>query len=279
MTIREILEYTLLSTEKFQLTVADILAVALVLLGSKMLIWTINEVFLERFFKRKHIDAGRQYALRTFSSYVVYVLATFLILEIIGISSMLWASSAALLVGVGLGLQDTFKDLISGIVILVEGTVEVNDVIEVGGLVAIVREIGLRTSVVETQDHVSILIPNSKLVIDNVINWSHNDAPTRFIIRVGVAYGSDTALVTDLLIRAARENPKVLDSPAISVQFKDFGNSSLDFDLLFYSEEFFRIEVVKSQIRYAIDRLFREHNVSIPFPQRDLWIRNAEVLK
>ncbi len=178
------------------------------------------------------------------------------------------------MVGIGLGLQDSFRDLISGIIILVEGTVEVGDVLEVDGIVARVSNIGLRTSKLETRDRVSILVPNSSLVVNKVTNWTHDDQPTRFHIKVGVAYGSDLDLVTKLLIKSAASHHLVLDNPAPDVQFKSFGDSSLDFELLFYTKEFLRIEFLKSDIRYNVDKNFRENNVQIPFPQRDVWFRN-----
>lgn len=260
----------------YGITVADVLGALIVILLAKFLLWLINQILLRRFFQQKQIDQGRQHALRQFLSYIIWALAVFIILDMIGISSMIWASSAALLVGVGLGLQDTFKDLISGIVILVEGTIEVGDIIEVDGLVARVNKIGLRTSHVETRDRVSILIPNSRLVVEKVINWSHNESPTRFNIKVGVAYGSDLGLVQRLLLQATYDHPEILQEPAPSVQFKNFGDSALEFDLYFFSNEFFRIEPVKSDIRLSIDRLFRENKVAIPFPQRDIWLRNPE---
>ncbi len=277
MDFKTFLEFTI-DLGGHKITVAGILAAILILLAAKFLVWLVNSVLLAKFFLRKRIDFGRQYALKQFLSYIIWVLAILFILEIMGVGSMLWASSAALLVGVGLGLQDTFKDLISGIVILIEGTIEVGDIVEVDGIVARVNLIGLRTSHVETRDRVVILIPNSKLVIEKVTNWSHNDSPTRFRIKVGVAYGSNLTLVSELLIRAVSSHPKVLDDPKPNFQFRDFGASSLDFEVFFFSEEFFRIELVKSEIRMEIDRLFRENNVQIPFPQRDLWLRNPESL-
>lgn len=259
---------------KYKITVGSLLAAAVILLLAKAVIWSATRV-LRKYFERKKVDIGRQLAIQQFLNYVIWALSVFVILEMMGIGSVIWASSAALLVGVGLGLQDTFKDLISGIVILMEGTIEVNDVIEVDGMAALVTSIGLRTSKVETRDRVSILIPNSKLVVEKVINWSHNDSPTRFNIQVGVAYGSDLSLVARLLLEAAQSHPKVLADPPVSVQFRDFGDSALVFDLLFFSEEFFRAEVVKSDIRLKIDQFFRQNGVSIPFPQRDIWIRNT----
>jgi small-conductance mechanosensitive channel len=240
-----------------------------------MLTWLFHNVMFDRYFEKRQIDKGRQIAIRQFLSYIVWIVAVFAILELFDISNMLLASSAALLVGIGLGLQDSFRDLVSGIIILVEGTVEVGDVLEVDGIVARVSNIGLRTSKLETRDRVSILVPNSSLVVNKVTNWTHDDQPTRFNIKVGVAYGSDLDLVTKLLIKSAASHHLVLSDPAPDVQFKSFGDSSLDFELLFYTKEFLRIEFLKSDIRYNVDKNFRENNVQIPFPQRDVWFRNA----
>ena len=123
MDFKEFLHYYL-EIGKFKLTVGDLLAALLVLVAAKFLVWFTRHVLLVRFFKTKNVDEGRQYALKQFLGYIIWVLAVFTMLEMLNISSMLWASSAALLVGIGLGMQDTFKDLIAGIVLLVEGSVE-----------------------------------------------------------------------------------------------------------------------------------------------------------
>ncbi len=275
MDFKEFLELHI-NIGKYQLTVAHLLFAVLIFLVAKLLTWAIRNFLLERYFKSKSLDKGRQIAIKQFLSYIVWVVAVFGILELFAISSMLLASSAALLVGIGLGLQDSFRDLISGIIILVEGTVEVGDVLEVDGIVARVSKIGLRVSKLETRDRVSILIPNSNLIVNKVTNWTHDDQPTRFNIKVGVAYGSDLALVTKLLIQSAEAHVLVLKEPPVAVQFKDFGDSSLDFELLFFTREFLRIEFLKSDIRYAVDKNFRENGIQIPFPQRDVWMRNLE---
>ena len=130
----------------------------------------------------------------------------------------------------------------------------------------------------ETLDHISILIPNSKLVGNKATNWSHNKASARFQLNVGVAYNSDINVVTLLLLQAANEHKKILETPVPEVQFKDFGSSSLDFVLHYYSYEFRRMEFVKSELRYRITELLRNNKIEIPFPQTDLWIRNANNL-
>lgn len=207
--------------------------------------------------------------------YIIYTGSVLLVLEAVNISlSILWGGAAALLVGVGLGLQQTFNDLISGLILLFEGTVKVNDVIETDGIIGTVTAIGIRTPEVETLDHISILIPNSKLVGNKATNWSHNKASSRFQISVGIAYKSDVNLVTLLLLEAAKDHEKILTSPKPEVQFSDFGSSSLDFVLHYYSYEFRRMGFVKSELRYRITSLFRENSIEIPFSQVDLWVRN-----
>ena len=268
-----------LNIGSFKLTVSHLIIALLILLTAKVLIWLMKRTVLDRYFRRKAVDVGRQIALKQFLSYIIWVLAVFAILELFGISSMIWASSAALLVGIGLGLQDSFKDIVSGIIILVEGTVEVGDILEVDGIVARVIKIGLRTSKMETRDRVSIIIPNSNLVVNKVTNWTHDDHPTRFHIKVGVAYGSDMSTVSRLLEQAAMEHEQVLKDPAISILFRNFGDSALELELQFYTREFFSIEAVKSDIRFRINQLFDENGIQIPFPQRDVWVRNPEDLR
>ena len=202
------------------------------------------------------------------------MIAIAIALESIGIKlTLLIAGSAALLVGLGLGLQSVFQDFISGVVILVESTIQVNDVIEVEGFVGRVKEIGLRTSKVVTRDDIVTIIPNSKFTTERVINWSHTKRKTRFHINVGVAYGSDVELVREVLLECAAEHEEVENTPKPFVRFIDFGNSSLDFELFFWSVNNFYVENIKSDLRFLIDKKFRENKIQIPFPQRDIHIR------
>jgi len=211
-------------------------------------------------------------------SYIVYIVAIIAAIDNLGIKmTIFWGGAAALLVGIGLGLQEVFKDLTSGIILLFERTVEIGDIIEISGTVGMVRKIGLRTSLVQTRDNIMLLVPNSKLVSENVINWSHTDSKARFSVSVGVAYGSDTELVRSILLEAARRNKRILDYPKPSVRFVEFGDSSLDFKILFWSKSMMVIENVKSELRFTIDFLFRENKVTIPFPQRDVWLRNQNI--
>ncbi|MFT6333501.1 MAG: small-conductance mechanosensitive channel [Halioglobus sp.] len=278
MDLKKILEYRFINIGDFHLDLYNVATAVLIILFARFSMWSIGKV-TNHFFKRKKIDVGRQYAFLQVVKYIIYTGSMLLVLQAVNISlSILWGGAAALLVGVGLGLQQTFNDLISGLILLFEGTVKVDDVIETDGIIGTVTAIGIRTSKVETLDHISILIPNSKLVGNKATNWSHNKASSRFQINIGVGYKSDVNLVTLLLLKAAREHKKILITPRPEVQFSDFGSSSLDFILHYYSYEFRRMDFVKSELRYRITELFRENSIEIPFLQTDLWVRNASDL-
>ncbi|MEZ5058257.1 MAG: mechanosensitive ion channel [Saprospiraceae bacterium] len=275
--IKEILEYDFLNIGGYHLNLWLLLKVLIVIVIFRVGLYIIKYILKGFFNRHQNVDTGRQYAIMQFVKYIIYFLAALFVLETVGVKmSAIWAGAAALLVGAGLGLQQAVSDFFSGIVLLSEGTVEVGDVVIVDDIVGKVSKIGLRTSKVQTRDQTTILIPNSKLVMENVQNWSHNRIPARFHVNVGVAYASDVRLVEKILLQAVKEQKGVLKNPPPRVQFVDFGNSSLDFKVFFFSRELMPIEFVKSDIRFRITQLFRENNVEIPFPQRDLWFRNPE---
>jgi small-conductance mechanosensitive channel len=272
MSLRELIEYKLLETEKFSLTVYQLFVFIFILLATWFLLRLIR-IFVTRRIKKHGLQASSTYSIFQIFKYIIWVLAIGIGLESIGVKfNLLIASSAALLVGLGLGLQQLFMDYVAGIVILFEGVVKVNDVVEMGDLVGEVRHIGLRTSKIETRDDYMIVVPNHRLVNDTLINWSHNRRLTRFNVKVGVAYGSDIRLVERVLMEVARENADIGNHPPPFVRFQDFGNSSLDFQLFFWTENTFRVENIKSNLRFNIDAQFRKNNIRIPFPQRDVHI-------
>jgi len=259
----------------FHFRISSVFTGILILLLARLIVWGITQVFLSSYYQSRQVDIGSRYAINRLISYVVYIIAFVMALDNMGIQmTVLWGGIAALLVGVGLGLQQTFNDLFAGILLLFERTVEVGDVVEINGIIGTIKTIGLRTSLVEARDSVTHIIPNSKLVMDNIVNWNHYDSKVRFMIKIGVAYGSDTALVKKLLLQAIVQ-PKVLKRPEPYVRFTDFGASSLDFEILFYSRDLRGINDVKSDVRFEIDRLFRENNIEVPFPQRDVWMRGG----
>ncbi|MCG8327442.1 MAG: mechanosensitive ion channel [Chitinophagales bacterium] len=255
-------------------SLSNVLMAIFILLMARLISWVFIQFILSRYYRQQKVNVGSQYAINQLLMYFIYVIAILIALETLGFSlTVLWGGAAALLVGIGLGLQETFKDLFSGLILLFERTVEVGDVVEVDGLVGSVKKIGVRTSLVETRDNITVIVPNSKLIIEKVVNWSHYDNKARFKVAVGVAYGSDTELVKQILIKIARENAYVVRHPSPFVRFVNFGDSSLDFEIHFWSHEFIRIEDIMSDMRFEIDKAFRENNISIPFPQRDVWMR------
>lgn len=277
MKFQEILEYRLLSMGDFVLTPLHIIGLIALILMSWISIFISRKIIHKRIVS-KRFDQGRGHAFSQIIRYVIIVVSIIIGLDLVGIEvTLLLAGSAALLVGIGLGLQQVFNDIVSGILLLFEGTVTVGDIVELNNLIGKVKKISIRTSLIETRDSIVIIVPNSKLVSDNVINWSHNRSVTRFHIKVGVAYGSDVQLVMKLLTEAAVEHADVMTTPEPKVRFIDFGESSLDFELLFFSKKMFDNEFVRSDIRINIDRKFRENNVVIPFPQRDLHLRSSNI--
>jgi small-conductance mechanosensitive channel len=232
---------------------------------------------LRGYYLRSKIDTGSQFAINRLFTYFAYLIGILLVIQAAGFNLVaIWTGAAALLVGIGIGLQQTFNDLICGIIILFERSVKVGDVVElVGHQVGTVRRIGARTSIVETRDDIIIFVPNSKLIGENVVNWSTINRTARFNVTISVAYGSDTSLVKEILEQAAGEHPRILDTPQPFVRFVEFGDSSLNFEVLFWSRDFIRVENIKSDLRFAIDAAFRAKGIEIPFPQRDLWIRGG----
>lgn len=269
-------ERVLESGEVFNFRISNILTSLLILLFAQLFVWLFIQIILYSVYKRRKVDQGAQFAINQLFKYVVYVFAAILVLDNLGLNiSILLGGAAALLVGIGLGLQQTFNDFISGLVLLFERTVAVGDVLEVGTTIGIVKKIGLRASTIETRGNRTMLVPNSKLVHESVVNWTHFDDKVRFEINVGVAYGSDTQLVKEVLIEVVTNNPYVINYPAPFVRFTEFGDSALNFKVYFFSRNVIVIEDVKSDIRFAIDQKFRENNISIPFPQHDVWMRST----
>ena len=260
--------------EELTIYISNLILVILTLLIARLVVWLVTKVFLPGFYISRQADKGVRFAFNQLVAYVVYTVAILIAFQNLGINmNLIWGGGAALLVGIGLGLQQTFADFFAGIILLFERSVKIGDVLEVDNMKGVVRKIGLRTSVVQTIEHQSIVIPNSHLTNHKVINWTHLNNEMRFVVSVGVEYGSDTKLVRNLLLKAVEDNPSLLKKPSPFVRFEAFGDSSLDFAVYFYCMRLLTIENIKSDIRFEIDRLFREHNVTIPFPQRDVWVK------
>ena len=257
-------------SKDISISVKDVLVIITVIF-----ITTLILRFVLRIITRKlpEDDKGKFNVVFGYFQWLVYLLILLMTLHAVGVDvTAVFAASAALMIGIGLALQTLFQDIISGVFILIDQSVHVGDIIELDGKVGRVEEIKLRTTRAVTVDNKVLIIPNHLYLENSLYNWTQNGAATRESVEVGVAYGSDVQLVKKLLIQAAQSHPEVLDYPEVGVQFTNFGESSLDFKLVFTLGDSFNARLPKSDIRFEIDRLFRENNVSIPFPQRDLHI-------
>ncbi|MDN3666892.1 mechanosensitive ion channel family protein [Algibacter miyuki] len=272
-TFTKFLEQELISVGESHIKVYTLVSILIIVLISKLILILIKKaLFRKRRFSK--FDKGNAYALFQIIQYVVWIITIGLVLETIGIKvTVLIAGSAALLVGIGLGLQQTFNDIISGIILLSEQSIKIDDVLDVDGEIVKIQSIGLRTSKALNTDNVSIIIPNSLITTNKVINWSHQAMKARFRINVGVAYGSDIDLVMKILEESTFEHPDITDRETTEARLINFGNSSLDFQVLFFSQKIFQISRVKSDVRRNISKKFAEHGITIPFPQMDLHIK------
>lgn len=274
----ELINYELLQVGDYKLRAYQPLLLIVIMVLTPLFLQVIKRI-LERKSKND-FELGRRHSIFLIVKYVVWVIVIALGLEILGVQvTLLLAGSAALLVGLGFGIQQVFNDFVCGFLLLVEGTIQVNDIIEVDGIVARVKEINLRASKVMTRDDTTIIIPNHKFISENVINWSNNHGLTRFSVKVGVAYGTDVDHVIAILNQVLHEQAEVSKEEDYlpAVRFLDFGESSLDFELLFYTTNIFRVKNIQSQVRCLINRKFIEHNIVIPFPQRDVHISTSNI--
>ena len=252
------------------LKVKYVLLVALVLISTTFVLRWIRKLVTKNMPKE---DKVKFVTVFSFARWIIYTIVLLIVFDSIGINvTAIFAASAALLIGIGLALQTLFQDIISGIFILVDQSVHVGDIIEIDNKIGRVEEIKLRTTRAVTIDNKVLVIPNHLYLENSLFNWTQNGTTTRESVNVGVAYGSDVQLVKKLLIQAASTHPQVLSEPEPTVVFADFGESSLDFKIIFTLNDSFKAQFPKSDIRFEIDKLFRENNISIPFPQRDIHI-------
>lgn len=269
-----ILNYNFVFTKEISITVKGLLAIVITLVLTAILL-----KFIRRFLTRKMPEKDKVKFVTVFSYLRWFV---FLVIFLVGMNSAgvnvtaVFAASAALLIGVGLALQTLFQDIISGVFILVDQSVVAGDIIELEGKVGRVVDIRLRTTRAVTVDNKVLVIPNHLYLTNILFNWTENGTETRESITVGVAYGSDVEKVKNLLMKAAGEHRKIMKIPEPKVLFTDFADSSLNFKLVFTLANSFETRFAQSDLRFRIYELFRENNVTIPFPQRDVYLINKE---
>lgn len=240
---------------------------------------TVSAFLQRRIARRAYLDPGLQYTLGRLMQYLIITLGVLLALKT-AVSADLTSIAVvftALSVGIGFGLQYIAADIASGFILLFERPVRVGDRISIGKEEGDVQSINLRTTVMTTNDRVSVIVPNSKLVREHLINWSYGDPRARLSIPVGVAYGSDVKLVTETLLKATEGVDNILRDPPPKVQFLKFGDWSLDFRLLVWTNRPRLHTQIRSDINYRIEKLFREAGIEIPFPQTELRLREGSI--
>lgn len=248
-----------------------VVVVVMTLLAAR---WT-SALIERRMANRRHIDPGLRYTIGRLIKYFVITIGSLVALKqafAIDLTSIA-VIFTALSVGIGFGLQYIASDIASGFILLFERPIRIGDFITIGDDEGDVQSINLRTTVVTTNDRIAIIVPNSKLVSQRVVNWSYGDPRARISIPIGVADDSDIKLVTDTLIEAAQDVANVLSDPPPRVQFLKFGDYSLDFRLLVWSNQPRRYVEIRSDINYRIAQLFRERSIRIPYPTQEFLLK------
>lgn len=271
--IVDILNYKIYEStdHKISITLLSLIIIVIAFVLTRIILQFATKIIL----KRLHPENRNKFkSIFSFSKYLIYAIVTVIVFQSLGIDfTPLLIASSALLVGVGLALETFFQDILSGIFILLDQSVKVGDVIELDDKVGKVVNIKLRTTRAVTIDNKVMIIPNHQYLRNNLYNWTQNGNLIRDSIAVGVAYGSDTQLVKKLLLQAAESHPSVLKHPEPVVYFENFGNSSLDFKIVYTINDSFKGIAPQSDIRFEIDALFRKHNIEIPFPQRVVTLK------
>ncbi len=237
----------------------------------------IRRFVLKRLLARTHFDPGLRFAITRIFGYTFVTLGFYVALVVNGVDlSSLAVVAGALGIGVGFGLQNLVANFVSGLVLLAERPVAVGDRIEVAGVAGRVTRISIRSTVVVTNDNISIIVPNSELTSHPITNWSHGDPRVRVRLPVGVAYGTDVDRLRTVLLQVADEDANVLKIPAPAVYFDAFGDSSLNFELGVWTQAMVHSpRRFRSNINFAIERALREAGIEIPFPQRVVHLRPA----
>lgn len=269
-TVDSILDQKLLSWGEYSLFVRNVVSLILFITIVYVVIFVIRRVV----YRSKRLDVSKKYTVNALIRYVIIVIAFVISLQLLGIDiTVLLAGSAALLVGIGFGLQYLFYDILSGIILLLDSTVRVGDVIEINDKIYKVIAIKFRTTTVIGRDENYVILPNSEITGNRVINWTHHTLASRFKVDIGVAYTTDIELLRSVLLEVAAANPDILKDPTPFVRFEEFGDSSLNFSLFFHSHEVFRIESLKSDLRFQIHAALAKHQIEIPFPQRVVHVK------
>ncbi|HEY6871289.1 MAG TPA: mechanosensitive ion channel domain-containing protein [Geobacteraceae bacterium] len=275
--LMDFLDITLFRIGETEMTIWTLLYLLVVVfllfyLSAKMRKWLVEKIL-----PKTGMGFGARQALGTIIRYFVVALGILIILQTAGINlTTLQVIAGTVGIGVGFGLQNIASNFVSGLIILFERPITIGDRIEVGNVEGDVLEINARSTTVVTNDNIAIIIPNSKFITENVVNWSLTGSDVRFRIPVAVAYGSDLKKVVALLEESARDNPDVLENPPPAVRFLAFGDNGLLLELRVWSTTLtHRKATLISALNFAINDAFQAHGIEMPFPQRDIRVRQT----
>jgi small-conductance mechanosensitive channel len=268
--IMEYLRMPLVQLRGTNVTTLTLLTAILIVLVTKIISMVVARS-IDRVLAARGLDRGLRFATTKIMRYVILVIGVFVAVGTLGIDTgAIMASGAVLLVGIGFGLQRLADNFISGLLVLIERPVKKGDFIDAGGVLGTVEDIGLRATLVTSRDGVQVILPNSNLMSSTVINYSAPSPERRFQIPVGVAYDTDLDLAVKVMTDVAKAEPSVLDTPAPEVRHMGFGENAIELVLLVWIADAKDDLIVGSKLRFALDRAFRQHKISIPFPQRDV---------
>ncbi len=257
-------------------SILDLMTLTVIFVGLIMGSSILTNVLRTQVLQVTRIQRGWQEAIATVTKYLLIVIGGLVILQIWGLDlSSLTLIASALGIGLGFGLQNIAKDFGSGLVLIFEQTIKVGDFIELTDYMGTVEHIGGRSTLIRTLDQVSIIVPNSRFLEGEVINWSHLNPISRLHIPVGVAYQSDVHHVQAALLEAGNHHPEVLKQPQPQVFFIGFGDSALEFELLVWIATPSRQPIIKSELNFEIEAALKRHNIEVPFPQRDLHVKSS----
>jgi len=272
--IGAVLNFKLFKIGDTDVTLLTIIVVAVVIYVSTKIADLVRRYLNSNFFPRFNIEEGIRFSLSKLTGYVIIALGIIIALQSMGIKlGALTVFAGVLGVGIGFGMQNITANFVSGLAIIFERPIKEGDMIRLKDTIGIVSKISLRATVIKTIFNEHLIVPNSEFINSVVENMSYGDLKLRIKIRVGVAYGTDPYLVKEALLEAASVSPDILEHPEPVVLFKEFGDSSLNFELLAWIDEPIKRFEAESELHFAIVEQFKKRNITIPFPQRDLYIK------
>ena len=270
---QEILNYSIIKIGSFDFRVSSILGIFLLIIFATIALYLVKRTI----YRTKKIEEGKKYSIYNLFKYIIITFAAANGLQVVGLDiSVILAGSAALLVGLGIGLQTLFKDFVSGIILLIDASIKVGDVIVVNDLVCQIKEIKLRTTTAITRDDKYIILPNSMLTSSQIQNWTHLSDTSRFEVQANIDYQTEIRQVEKILLDIVSKNSSVVKNPKPFVRFNDFGESTISFSVFFWTQDLFKVENICSEIRFKIFEKFNKHKIKTSFTPEEIVINGHQ---